>query len=67
MDEHMRDPLFKEENSQVEEISNEREDETDTDVNIQTIMEESLIQVQEIAAVNNKCRILTLKDLARKR
>jgi hypothetical protein len=67
MDEHMRNPLFKEEKSRAEEISNEREDETDTDVNIQTIMEESLIQVQEIAAVNNKCRILTLKDLARKR
>jgi hypothetical protein len=33
MDEHMRNPLFKEKNSQAEEISNEREDETDTDVN----------------------------------
>ena len=67
MDEHMRNPLFKEEKSQAEEISNDREDETDTNINIQTIMEESLIQGQEIAAINNKCRISILKDLIRKR
>lgn len=63
----MRNPLFKAEKSQAEEIANKKEVETDTDVNTQTIMEESLIQVQEIAAANIKCRISTLKDLARKR
>jgi hypothetical protein len=51
---------------QVEIDSNDKEEETDTDMNIQAIMEENFTRVVELST-NNKSRVLILKGLARKR
>jgi hypothetical protein len=66
MDEHMKRPLFKDVHLQVENNSNNKEEETDTDMNIQAIMEENLIRVAKFTTIN-KSGVLTLKGLARKR
>jgi hypothetical protein len=66
IDKHMRNPLFKDVHLQVEIDSNDKEEETDTDMNIQAIMEENLTRVAELST-NNKSRVSSLKGLARKR
>jgi hypothetical protein len=66
IDKHMRNPLFKDVHLQVEIDSNDKEEETDTDMNIQAITEENLTRVAELST-NNKSRVSSLKGLARKR
>ena len=66
MYEHMKNSLFKDEATEVEPDSKENDEEIDTEIPIEAIMEQSLHHATEVAAAN-KPKIASLKELARKR
>ena len=65
MDENIKNSLFKEELAMVEEYSNKKED-TDIDLHLEIIMDESLSWVAETLEINNLSRVLALKGFVRK-
>jgi hypothetical protein len=66
MDEHMKKSLFKDEASEAEPNSRENDEEIDTDIPIEAIMEQSLHHAAEVATANQP-KVASLKQLARKR
>jgi hypothetical protein len=58
MDENMKIPLFKEMHM---------EEETDTDLQVESIMDDSLTKITKITAINKRSSVSSLRDLARKR
>jgi hypothetical protein len=51
----------------VEQDTSDKEEETDTNVNMQTIMEESLSRVAEVSSANSNRSVSALRGLARHR
>jgi hypothetical protein len=66
MDEHMKKSLFKTEASEAEPDSKENDEEIDTDIPIEAIMEQSLHHAAEVA-IAHQPKVASLKQLARKR
>jgi hypothetical protein len=67
MQQNMKTPLFLDMAVATEQDTIDKEEETDPEVNIQTIMEESLSKVAEMSAANSNRRVSALRELARKR
>jgi hypothetical protein len=67
MDENMKIPLFKEMHMEVENDQNEKKEETDTDLQVESIMDDSLTKITKITAINKRSSVSSLRDLARKR
>ncbi len=62
----MKNSLFKDEATEVEPDSKENDEEIDTDIPIEAIMEHSLHHAAEVATTNQP-KVASLKELARKR
>ena len=63
MDEHMKKSLFKDKASEVEPNSKENDEEIDTNIPIEAIMEQSLYHAAEVA-IANQPKVVSLKELA---
>jgi hypothetical protein len=60
MQQNMKTPLFLDMAATTEQDTADKEEETDPEVNIQTIMEESLLKVAKMSATNSNRRVSTL-------
>jgi hypothetical protein len=52
---------------EVENDQNEKKEETDTDLQVESIMDDSLTKITKITAINKRSSVSSLRDLARKR
>jgi hypothetical protein len=66
MQQNIKTPMFLDQPA-VEQDTSDKEEETDTNVNMQTIMEESLSRVAEVSSANSNRSVSALRGLARHR
>jgi hypothetical protein len=66
MQQNIKTPMFLDQ-PVVEQDIGDKEEETDTNVNMQTIMEESLSRVAEVSSANSNRSVSALQGLARQR
>jgi hypothetical protein len=67
MNKNMKTSLFKEVPIEIESDANDKDEEIDFDLHVKDIMNKNLNRVIEVATINKKSTISTLKELARKK